>query len=115
MYLLGHVALGYILASMAARWRRQRLILWVVFTMGLLPDYDLLFSRFGLAHGTLTHSIVILVPAAILIVIRWGSSLPYMIALIQHVAGDLLMSKYRVFTPLSGAWVGLGIGMGSIT
>jgi hypothetical protein len=115
MYLLGHVTLGYLLSSVVARWRGQRLVLWAAFTMGLLPDYDLLLRGLGLVHGTYTHSLVILTPTAILLAYFRRESLPYMAALLQHVIGDVLVSEYRVLTPLSESWLGLGlVGMGSM-
>ncbi|MGA1975946.1 MAG: metal-dependent hydrolase, partial [Conexivisphaerales archaeon] len=62
MYLLGHMALGYIFASAVARWRHQKLTLWLALVAGILPDFDIFFSGLGLVHHTYTHSLLLLLP-----------------------------------------------------
>jgi hypothetical protein len=59
LYLLGHIALGYLSAWAVARTLRQRLVLWAVLFAGIVPDFDLLFGGFGLEHATYTHSLIV--------------------------------------------------------
>ena len=115
MYLLGHIALGYLSAWVVAKTLRQRLILWVALTAGMVPDFDLLFGGFGLEHATYTHSLVVWAPVALLLVTWRRGSLPYVAALLQHiVVGDLLMGSLPLLLPLSGVSLGLGLEMSSM-
>jgi len=115
LYLLGHMALGYLFAWVVARGRRQTLVVWVALTAAVLPDFDLLFGGFGLAHETYTHSLVVWAPMVLLLVTWRSGSLPYVAALLQHiVVGDFLIGSIPLLLPLSGAGFGLGLGMPSM-
>lgn len=91
MYLLGHMALGYIFASAVARWRHQRLILWLALVAGVLPDFDIFFSGVGLLHHTYTHSLLLLLPLAAVVVWWKRDSLPYVVGTLQHVSSGGLL------------------------
>ena len=69
MYLLGHIAIGYLVAWGFARWRKEKLSLWLAFTIGIVPDYDILFHGLGLLHHTYTHSLLLWAPVAIALVL----------------------------------------------
>ncbi len=114
MFPVGHIALGYLVAWGVARGMRGGLSLWLVFTVGLLPDLDLLFGGVGLVHETYTHSLVLLVPLSILLFAWQRRSFPYSTALLMHVPGDALLGSFSLLCPLSWARFGLrGPGMGS--
>ncbi len=114
MYLLGHMALGYTLAWVIARSRKQKLILWAVLTAGILPDFDLLFSGLGLVHESYTHSLLIWAPVVIGLILWSRDTLPYVTALLSHMLGDLVIGSLTLFLPLSGLSFGLTLGMGSV-
>jgi hypothetical protein len=115
MYLLGHIAIGYLVAWAFARWRKQKISLWLAFTVGIVPDYDILFQGLGLVHHTYTHSLLLWVPIAIAIVLWKRDSLPYVAGILSHLLiGDFLVSSIPVLLPLSNISVGLRLGMPSI-
>jgi hypothetical protein len=114
VYLLGHMALGYLFAWVVAKGRKQKLVLWAAFTAGIVPDYDILFSPLGLVHHTYTHSLVLWAPVMVALVYWRRGSLPYVVAILQHmVVGDFLVGKVPFFLPLSNVSLGLNLGMPS--
>jgi hypothetical protein len=89
------------------------LILWAIFTASILPDFDVLFSRFGLVHGSYTHTLLLLVPASIVLVVWRMESLPYVVALLSHVVVDMLIGPLRILYPLSDITYSLYLKMSS--
>ena len=115
MYLLGHIAIGYFVAWVFARWRKEKLSLWLAFTVGIVPDYDILFQELGLFHHTYTHSLLLWVPVAIALVLWKRKTLPYVAGILSHLLiGDVLASSIPFLLPLSSISVGLRLGMPSI-
>ena len=115
MYLLGHIAIGYLVAWAFARWRKQKLSLWLAFTVGIVPDYDILFQGLGLVHHTYTHSLLLWAPVVIALVLWKRESLPYVAGILSHLLiGDFLVSSIPILLPLSNISVGLRFGMPSI-
>ena len=114
MYLLGHIAMGYLFAWFVARTMRQKLVLWAALTAGIVPDLDLLFGGVGLDHATYLHSLVVWVPLALLFGYWKKESLPYIAAILQHIViGDLLIGL-PLLLPLSDVHLGLGLEMSSM-
>jgi len=108
------MAMGYLFAWLVAKRRGQRLVIWAALTAGILPDYDMLFSALGLAHHTYTHSLVLWAPVMVALVYWRRGSLPYVVAVLQHIlVGDLLVGRVPLFLPLSRVSVGLNLGMPS--
>ena len=95
MYLLGHIALGYLSAWAVARTLRKRLVLWAVLFAGIVPDFDLLLRGFGLGHATYTHSLIVWAPVALLLVIWRRDSIPYVAALLQHIVVRDIMKNLQ--------------------
>ena len=115
MYLLGHIAIGYLVAWAFARWRKQKLSPWLAFTVGIVPDYDILFQGLGLVHHTYTHSLLLWAPVVIALVLWKRESLPYVAGILSHLLiGDFLVSSIPILLPLSNISVGLRFGMPSI-
>jgi hypothetical protein len=115
MYLLGHIAIGYLVAWGFARWRKEKLSLWLAFTVGIVPDYDILFQELGLFHHTYTHSLLLWAPVAIALVLWKRKTLPYVAGILSHLLiGDVLVSSIPFLLPLSSIPVGLRLGMPSI-
>ena len=114
MYLLGHIAIGYLVAWAFARWRKQKLSLWLAFTVGIVPDFDILFQGLGLEHHTYTHSLLLWAPVAIALLLWNRKSVPYVAGILSHLLiGDVLVSSIPFLLPLSSVSVGLRFGMPS--
>jgi hypothetical protein len=114
LYLLGHMALGYVFASAVARWRHQRLVIWLALVAGILPDVDIFFAGLGLVHHTYTHSLLLLLPIAGVLVWWRRDSLPYVAGVLQHMlVGDFLANSVPLLLPLAAVRVGLELGMPS--
>jgi hypothetical protein len=114
MYLLGHIAIGYLVAWAVARWRREKLVLWLAFTVGIVPDYDILFRSLGLIHHTYTHSLLLWTPIVIVLVWWRKESLPYVAGILSHLLiADFLVGSVPLLLPLSSVCFGLSLGMPS--
>jgi hypothetical protein len=114
MYLLGHIAIGYLVAWTIARWRREKLVLWLAFTAGIVPDYDILFRGLGLVHHTYTHSLLLWAPVVIALVWWRRKTLPYVAAILSHLLiADFLVGSVPLLLPLSDVSFGLRLGMPS--
>jgi hypothetical protein len=96
--------------------RRGKLFVPAVLMLGVLPDIDLFFERFGVVHHTFTHSIFFwLVIFAPFLLIYRQKSIPYLAAVVQHFAfGDLLVGKVMILWPFSRSYFGLNIAMPSV-
>jgi hypothetical protein len=115
VYLLGHMAMGYLFAWVVAKERKQRLVIWAALTAAIFPDYDILFRPLGLMHHTYTHSLVLWAPVMIALVYWKRGSLPYVVAVLQHIVlGDTLVGRVPLFLPLSKVQIGLNLGMPSM-
>ena len=114
MYLLGHIAIGYLVAWAFARWRKQKLSLWLALTVGIVPDFDILFQGLGLEHHTYTHSLLLWAPIAIALVLWNRKSVPYVAGILSHLLiGAVLVSSIPFLLPLSSISIGLRLGMPS--
>ncbi len=80
--------------------------------LGLLPDVDLLLSKFGVKHRGLTHSILFL-PVMILFSVVFGYLIRYpleksiiigIILYISHFIADFLSGGLEIFP---GKWIGI--------
>jgi hypothetical protein len=115
MYLLGHIAIGYLVAWTVAKWRREKLTLWLAFTAGIVPDYDILFRGLGLVHHTYTHSLLVWTPIVILLVWWRRKTLPYVAAILSHLLiADFLVGSVPLLLPMSDVSFGLRLGMPSM-
>jgi hypothetical protein len=114
MYLLGHIAIGYLVAWAFARWRKQKISLWIAFTVGIVPDYDILFQGLGLLHHTYTHSLLLWAPIAVALILWKRNTLPYVAGIMSHLLiGDFLVSSILPLLPLNNISIGLRLGMPS--
>jgi membrane-bound metal-dependent hydrolase YbcI (DUF457 family) len=80
---------------------RGKLFVPAILMLGVLPDIDLFFGRFGVVHHTFTHSLFfwLVIFAPFLLVFR-RESIPYLAAVVQHFAfGDLLVKKTPLMLP----------------
>ncbi|MFQ5761892.1 MAG: metal-dependent hydrolase [Candidatus Bathyarchaeia archaeon] len=115
MFLLGHMAMAYLLGRpVASAVRRTQPSIPLLFLMGALPDFDLLFP-FIATHGTLTHSVWFwLVPFAVLGAFLGWRTLPYAVGVFQHfLLGDAVMYGVAFLQPISDVTLRLNVGMPS--
>ena len=111
MWFLGHFALGYFSGYAASKVTRERMILPVVWFASMLPDLDLLLSRYMVHRGP-THSIVLAVIAFIPVFLVFRRGFPYFAALISHsLIGDYFVPPTQMFWPQSDAWFGAPPGL----
>jgi hypothetical protein len=114
MYLPGHIAIGYIIAYAIARWRKQKLSLWLAFTVGIIPDFDIFFEGLGLTHHSYTHSLLLWTPVIIALILWKRNTMPYAAGILSHLLiGDTIVSSIPVLLPLSNITIGLNLGMPS--
>jgi membrane-bound metal-dependent hydrolase YbcI (DUF457 family) len=83
---------------------------------GTLPDFDIYFGFLGLQHHTWTHSLLVLVPVAILLTYFFGRlGLVFSIGILSHLIGDFLVGNLPLLYPLSKTWTpGLNLGIPSL-
>lgn len=115
MYLLGHMALGYLLSRpLASLTKRNPVSPAFLLLAGGIPDYDLLFGVL-LPHGTLTHNLWIWIAAfaGLFFLLRWRI-LPYAVGVVQHfLIGDALVGSVAFLWPLTTIKLGLNLGVPS--
>jgi membrane-bound metal-dependent hydrolase YbcI (DUF457 family) len=99
MYVLGHVALGYISGAILERFTGERFNIPLIMFVSLSPDLDF-FLRPYLVHRSPTHSIIaaLVVSLAFYTLLRRG--LPYYAALATHV----LIGDYFTGLPFTLLW-----------
>jgi len=114
MYLLGHMAMGYLFAYAVTLKTHRSLSLWLALLAGILPDFDIFFSGLGLVHHTYTHSLILVIPVAVACILLVRGSLPYVVGVLQHLlVGDFLVNSIPVLLPFGTLTIGLGLGMPS--
>ena len=107
MLAIGHFGLGYLLGTACAKLVNTRLNLALLFTVSILPDFDLLFSRF-IVHRGPTHSLFFLLLVSLpFFVVYKKSVIPYFVALLSHsLIGDIYGSMgVQLFWPFSRQWI----------
>ncbi len=104
MFLVGHGAWAYVLATITARLlgTRSSLNPYLAMLLGMVPDTDILLHELGIRHRSITHSIlfwaILFIP---FFIIYRRRSLPYFTAVIQHIMlGDIVVASTRVLWPL---------------
>ncbi len=104
MFLVGHGAWAYVLATITARLLGVRSSINPYFAMllGMVPDTDILLYELGIRHRSITHSILFWAMLFIpFFIIYRRRSLPYFTAVIQHIMlGDIVVASTRVLWPL---------------
>jgi len=96
------MALAYLInrtASAAGRYRSKsgQISIVLLFIAAIVPDADFIF--YGLiGHHTVTHSIIFWSVAYLPLFLRWRMKiLPYYLATLSHILGDLLLGKPPAF------------------
>jgi len=100
LFLLGHLALGYLFGKFSAKKLSQNAILSMLFVLSIVPDADFFL---GLPHHGPTHSVVVIFSVFLPFFLKYGNkAVPYFIALAQHLLGDLFeIGGLMLFWPVS--------------
>lgn len=113
LFLLGHVAYGYVLVKTSSRILKIEIPMAVALFVGITPDFDFFFGWAGVEHHAITHSLFFwILPATILVLLIKKKAIPPLIGIMQHFAGDL-MTSVPLFLPVSGIGFGFALGMPS--
>ncbi|MDQ1279330.1 MAG: hypothetical protein QG670_592 [Thermoproteota archaeon] len=109
MYAVGHLALAYLTGKAATNTFKVRMEIPLVLALSVLPDIDFLLT--GVQHRGPTHSIIILaLPLIALAIYKRKTSIPYIAAILQHLASDILnASGIQLLWPLSAKFYGVAI------
>ncbi|MDH5482949.1 MAG: metal-dependent hydrolase [Candidatus Bathyarchaeota archaeon] len=104
MFLPGHLAWGYVLGKVSAKLLGQDTNIPLLFTVSVLPDFDVFIS--GLAHHGPTHSIIAIILLFIPIFFIYRTKgIPYFAALVQHVIADLpSLGGIMLLWPITSNW-----------
>lgn len=114
MFLLGHASWSYVLSKLTGREVKVNVPAWLGLLSGILPDYDIFFSRV-IAHHTWTHSLFMLVPVAVLLSVWCGRmGFAFSLGILSHLLTDSLVGTIPIFYPFSTLQVGLSLGIPSI-
>jgi hypothetical protein len=114
LFLLGHSVWGYLFCRVTGRPLGVSISLPLAFLLGILPDFDLYLQPVGLQHHTYTHSLVVLGPLTVGLLLyrrRWGAAVAA--GLLSHLVTDALVGRIPLFYPLSPLRVGVGAGLPS--
>ena len=99
---MGHFGLGYLLGKVFAKTMDIKLNLALLFTVSVLPDFDLVLFRFIEHRGplhSLSFSLVVCLP---FFVVYRKKAIPYFVALLSHsLIGDIFSGGVQLFWPFS--------------
>jgi hypothetical protein len=96
------MALAYLInrtARASSRYRSKsgQISIVLLFIAAIVPDADFIFYEF-VGHHTVTHSIIFWSVAYLPLFLRWRMKiLPYYLATLSHILGDILLGKPPVF------------------
>ena len=82
---------------------------------GILPDFDIYFQPY-LVHHTYTHSLIVVVPIAIVLTYFFGRlGFAFSIGILSHLLGDSIVGTIPLLYPiLPNSDVGLNLGIPSL-
>lgn len=106
------MALAYLInrtARVSSRYQSKsgQISIILLFIAAIIPDADFIFFEF-IGHHTVTHSIIFWSIAYLPLFLRWRMKvLPYYLATLSHILGDLMLGKPPVFYGLWDQPLGL--------
>ena len=112
MYALGHMMYGYLTIRALDRVCKTKTPTWIALTVGMIPDVDLFFTQFGLRHHTYTHSILLWLPLAPLMIVS-TPFIPVYFGIVQHMLGDTIVGSVPILLPLSTVQIGIHLSVPS--
>lgn len=118
MFLLGHSCWSYLFTKLTGRKVRVDVPAYLAFLAGVLPDFDIyvhnLYPPF--LHHTYTHSLLVLIPIALVLVYFFGRlGIAFSVGIFSHLLGDFLVGTIPILYPIYPDWtVGLNLGIPSL-
>ena len=115
MFLLGHTCWSYLFSKATGRQLNLNLPAYLALLSGILPDFDIYFQPY-IAHHTYTHSLIIVVPVAIVLTYFFGRlGFAFSVGILSHLLGDSLVGTIPILYPLLPNYdVGLNLGIPSL-
>jgi len=112
MFLLGHSCWSYLFSKATGRELNVNLPAYLALLSGILPDFDIYFQPY-LVHHTYTHSLIVVVPAVIVLTYFFGRlGFAFSIGILSHLLGDFLVGTIPLLYPLlPNSDVGLNLGI----
>jgi LexA-binding, inner membrane-associated putative hydrolase len=116
MFLLGHSCWSYLFSKASGRTVKVSVPAYLAFLSGTLPDFDIYFGFLGLQHHTWSHSLLVLVPLAVVLTYFFGRlGFALSIGILSHILGDGLVGNIPLLYPLYPSWTpGLNLGIPSL-
>jgi LexA-binding, inner membrane-associated putative hydrolase len=115
MFLFGHSCWSYLFTKLTGRRIKVQVPAYLCFLAGVLPDFDIYIHNLypPFLHHTYTHSLLVLVPIAIVLVYFFGRlGIAFSIGIFSHLIGDSLVGSIPLFYPIFPDWtVGLNLGI----
>ena len=115
MFLLGHTCWSYLFSKATGRELDVNLPAYLALLSGILPDFDIYFQP-HIAHHTYTHSLLVVVPVAIVLTYLFGKlGFAFAIGILSHLLSDSLVGTIPILYPLLPNYdVGLNLGIPSV-
>jgi len=112
MFLLGHTCWSYLFSRATGRELNVSLPAYLALLSGILPDFDIYFQPY-IAHHTYTHSLLVVVPVAIVLTYFFGRlGFAFSVGILSHLLGDSLVGTIPILYPLLPNYdVGLNLGI----
>jgi hypothetical protein len=113
VFLLGHSCWSYLFSKLTGRQVKVNLPAYMALLAGVLPDFDIYFKPW-IQHHTYTHSLIILLPICVILVIRFkGFGLAFSAGILSHLIADSIVGTIPPLYPLSDFQVGISLGLPS--
>jgi LexA-binding, inner membrane-associated putative hydrolase len=113
MFLLGHSCWSYLFSKLTGRQVNVDLPAYLSLLAGVLPDFDIYF-RTLIQHHTYTHSLIILLPICLFLVVRFkGLGLAFSAGILSHLVADSIVGTIPPLYPLSDFKLGMSLGLPS--
>ena len=115
MFLLGHTCWSYLFSKATGRELNVNLPAYLALLSGILPDFDIYFQPY-IAHHTYTHSLLVVVPVAIVLSYFFGRlGFAFSVGILSHLLSDSLVGTIPILYPLLPNYdVGLNLGIPSV-
>jgi hypothetical protein len=115
MFLLGHSCWSYLFSKATGRELNVKLPAYLALLSGILPDFDIFFQPY-IVHHTYTHSLIVVVPVAIVLTYFFGRlGFAFSVGILSHLLGDFLVGTIPLLYPLfPNSDVGLNVGIPGI-
>jgi hypothetical protein len=111
MFLLGHSCWSYLFSKLTGRQVKVNPPAYLSLLAGVVPDFDIYFKPL-IPHHTYTHSLIILLPICLVLVIRFRAlGLAFSAGILSHLIADSIVGTIPPLYPLSDFQLGISLGL----